>query len=272
MKFKTLVLARTGIFNGQKITKQHLSEMVKNFVYADGVPVCIGHFPQAKNPKLGCIKKLWIKDDLLCGKIALHPALFDAFESGFFDSWSIGSQKNIYGEYYLHHLAFLGEEPPAIKNLKKLTQEKLAILATDLEKEILYFTEKFEKKECIVMSNDMKKELERLEERVNQLESEIQIRDAQLQEMGQAILDEDMAMLEKAINQKIPKDAQSAARELAQNLTKRPEEIHLSDRSNTVKLLRTVFAALPPIVSTGRLNLGTNKSSPYSEKLQGGAI
>jgi hypothetical protein len=57
---------------------------------------------------------------ILSGEVHETNALADAVDAGFYPDCSIGARRRpIDGKMYLHHLAYLGEEPPAIKDLKK---------------------------------------------------------------------------------------------------------------------------------------------------------
>ena len=274
MKTKTLILARPGIFNHQLLTTEHLKQMVNNFMGSDGIPLCFGHFPRPDMPKLGYVKDVWIQDNLLYGNVMLHQELEKAFNEGFFDAWSIAAHVNSKGEYYLHHLAILGEEPPAIKNLKKLTREKLGFVASDMGNDLMYFTEKQnlnKKEESNMPQNRIEQEVEELSQRIQVLEEELRERDEQIQKMGQAVLNGDMAALEIAMQGKIPKETQETVLQLADALVQGQQSVYLSDHMQPLKLLKKVFDSMPKMITGGRLNLPENSSS-VSGKLQGGAI
>jgi FtsZ-binding cell division protein ZapB len=124
-----LELAKVGNWNGQTLTKEHLQQVVKNF--KDEVPIVLGHNRADYMPAFGWIKSVHLSDDgeILYGKAELSEVLKEAYDFGLYKKWSIGLRKNEKGEWYLHHVAFLGAVPPRIKGLKILEMSEL----TDLE-------------------------------------------------------------------------------------------------------------------------------------------
>jgi hypothetical protein len=113
-------LAKVGNWNGQVLTEEHLQQVVKNF--KDEVPIVLGHLKADHMPAFGWIKSVELSEDgrTLYGEVELSEALKEAFDFGLYKKWSIGLRKNDKGEWYLHHLAFLGAVPPRIKGLKVL--------------------------------------------------------------------------------------------------------------------------------------------------------
>ena len=64
---------------------------------------------------------------VLTGTIEEQDALADAVDQGYFPDCSIGAKRRAQdGRMYLHHLAYLGEEPPAIKDLVEGIEQSLA--------------------------------------------------------------------------------------------------------------------------------------------------
>jgi len=113
-------LAKAGNWNGQTLTEEHLKQVVKNF--QDEVPVVLGHLKADHMPAFGWIKSVELSRDgrTLYGEVELSEPLKEAFDFGLYKKWSVGLRKNDKGEWYLHHLAFLGAVPPRIKGLKVL--------------------------------------------------------------------------------------------------------------------------------------------------------
>lgn len=109
-------IARTGIYNGKQLTKDDLREVVETF--KGDVPIALGHNLADHLPAFGWVKSVEVKDDTLYGDVELLPPLSDAYDQGFYRNWSIGLRRGDDGKKYLHHLAFLGAVPPAIKGLK----------------------------------------------------------------------------------------------------------------------------------------------------------
>lgn len=111
-------IAKTGeAKNGLSLTLAELEEAVKNF--KDTRPVSIGHIKTGKEPKYGEIKWVELEKDVLTGEIDLNKKVQPLFDDGFYNKWSAGFKKGKDG-MYLHHLALLGAEPPAIEGLKNL--------------------------------------------------------------------------------------------------------------------------------------------------------
>jgi len=123
-------LARTGNWNGRVLTKDHLRQVVKNF--KDEVPVVLGHLKADHMPAFGWVKSVELSEDetTLYGEVELSDVLKEAYDFGLYKKWSIGLRPNDKGEWYLHHLAFLGAVPPRIKDLKVLEMSDLEDLKT----------------------------------------------------------------------------------------------------------------------------------------------
>ena len=123
-------LAKVGNWNGQVLTKEHLEQVVKNF--KDEVPIVLGHLKADHMPAFGWVKKVELSNDkeILYGEVELLDPLKEAYEFGLYKKWSIGLRKNDKGEWYLHHLAFLGAVPPRIKGLKVLEMSNLDSVET----------------------------------------------------------------------------------------------------------------------------------------------
>ena len=123
-------LAKVGNWNGQVLTKEHLEQIVKNF--KDEVPIVLGHLKADHMPAFGWIKQIELSEDgqILYGDVELSDVLKEAYDFGLYKKWSVGLRKNDRGEWYLHHLAFLGAVPPRIKGLKVLEMSDLDDIKT----------------------------------------------------------------------------------------------------------------------------------------------
>lgn len=136
---KQVILAKVGSFgsaeNVQNITIQDLQQIEKNF--KGNVPITLdlqGH-PQKEvlnYPKFGEVSNIWIENNILYGLLDLQPVLANAIDNGFYNSWSIGAKLNANNEFYLHHLALLGEMPPAIKEVRETILKELEIPQNEL--------------------------------------------------------------------------------------------------------------------------------------------
>lgn len=129
-----LELAHTGTFgaDGNSITKQDLKDVVETF---DGrVPISLGHYMTKKDdwwPAFGNVDSIMLTEDpngtdaTLIGDISIKPELADALQSGYYPGWSVSiPPRAADGKKYLHHLAFLGAMPPAIRDLKILGNDQ----------------------------------------------------------------------------------------------------------------------------------------------------
>lgn len=120
-----LQIARTGTFgaDGRTITAQDLQEVLDTF---DGrAPVSLGHYAARQDwmPSWGNVENLMLEGGqdgqaTLVADICIKEVLWDAIRSGFYPGWSVSIPLKPDGRHYLHHLAFLGAMPPAIRDLK----------------------------------------------------------------------------------------------------------------------------------------------------------
>lgn len=109
-------LVRAGNHNGVLITPQDLQELKSTF--HGEVPVTLGHSLADFMPAVGWVKAVELKDGSLIGEVELNDLLKEAYKQGLYRKWSVGIRRGADGKKYLHHLAFLGEVPPKIKDLK----------------------------------------------------------------------------------------------------------------------------------------------------------
>jgi len=139
MKIRKREIAKVGIFgskdNPQIVTEKDLKEIAETFKNVKKAPISLsGHWPDASSPRLGNVVNITYdeKAQTLTGEIEEEDALAEAVEAGYYPDVSIGArQRASDGKMYLHHLAYLGEEPPAIKDLVKEIKEDLGIAASD---------------------------------------------------------------------------------------------------------------------------------------------
>ncbi|WP_187426507.1 hypothetical protein [Treponema phagedenis] len=132
MKTRIRPIARAGVFgsqsNTQIVSEQDLQEIYESFTAQDSSPITIGHVTEAAEPRLGSVVSLELKDGILYGIIEEQDELAKAVDAGFFPECSIGAKRSgETGKLYLHHLAYLGEEPAAIKSFKKNIKEKIQL-------------------------------------------------------------------------------------------------------------------------------------------------
>jgi hypothetical protein len=134
MKTRTRELAKPGIYgsadNPIVVTERELREIAETFPDIRKAPVSLnGHWPDPAKPRMGNVVALaWDEvAKVLSGTIEEQDALADAVDQGYFPDCSIGAKRRAQdGRMYLHHLAYLGEEPPAIKDLVEGIEQSLA--------------------------------------------------------------------------------------------------------------------------------------------------
>ena len=139
MKTRRREIAKTGIFgtvdNPQIVREKDLKEIAETFPEIKKAPVSLnGHWPEPSHPRLGNVVSAVYDEatQTLTGEIEEEDALAEAVDAGWYPDVSIGAkQRASDGKMYLHHLAYLGEEPPAIKDLAKGIKTDLGIAAAD---------------------------------------------------------------------------------------------------------------------------------------------
>jgi len=139
MKIRKREIAKVGIFGSkndpQIVTEKDLKEIAETFPEIKKSPISLsGHWPDASSPRLGNVVSVSYDDasQTLTGEIEEEDSLAEAVDAGYYPDVSIGArQRAVDGKMYLHHLAYLGEEPPAIKDLIKEIKEDLGIAASD---------------------------------------------------------------------------------------------------------------------------------------------
>lgn len=145
MRQRTRELAKVGIFgsvdNPQVVTERDLQEIAETFAEVGKAPVSLnGHWLDPSRPRLGNV--VAVKYDgatkTLIGTIEEQEELAEAVDKGYFPDVSIGAKRRaVDGKMYLHHVAYLGEEPPAIKDLvnnikQGLTASSEGLAAADI--------------------------------------------------------------------------------------------------------------------------------------------
>jgi hypothetical protein len=144
MKRRTRELAKPGLYGTTehpiRVTEQDLREIAETFPDIGEAPVSLnGHDPNPAAPQLGTVVSVTYDDKTktLIGAVDEDDALAEAVDRGYYHNCSIGAKRRADGKMYLHHLAYLGEQPPAIKDLKMDIGKKLGnpeqIAAADRE-------------------------------------------------------------------------------------------------------------------------------------------
>lgn len=142
MKTRQRQIAKVGVFgtpdNPVIVTEKDLKEIEETFVDIKTAPVKLGSHYSEDRPRLGQVVsvKFDSKTKVLDATIEEHDTLADAIDiDGFYPDCSIGAKMRASdGKMYLHHLAYLGDEPPAIKDLEMSLAETLKQAETAMTK------------------------------------------------------------------------------------------------------------------------------------------
>lgn len=221
-------IAHTGIFgsvdNPKIVTKTDLEEIAESFKNQNSAPVVIGHEINAKTPRLGSVVKLELQDSNLYAHIEESDIL--SKNAQYFPDLSIGAKRSSEtGKLYLHHLAYLGEEPPAIKDLKTTIQDTLAIAASDMSGLLIIPSLKninLSEGESFMTDDELKK-------KVAELEAENQELQKKAQSVPQGEAQEELEALKK--------ENESLKAKLKTLTEKYGEDIELSESDGRVKML-----------------------------------
>ncbi len=140
MKMRKRELAKPGIYgsvdNPIVVTEAELKEIAETFGEIKKAPISLsGHYPDPQAPRLGNVVAVEYdeKTKTLSGTVEEQEVLSQAVDDGFYADVSIGGKRRASdGKMYLHHLAYLGEEPPAVKDLVKGITESLSGETSDV--------------------------------------------------------------------------------------------------------------------------------------------
>lgn len=153
MKTRTREIAKVGVFgsieNPTAVRESDLMEIAETFKEIKTAPIKLGAHWSEDRPRLGQVVAVEYdkKNKRLMATIEEQDALAKAVdEDGYYPDVSIGAKQRANdGKMYLHHLAYLGDEPPAIKDLEQQIAkdmeeaEKTDIAASDAEKDFFVF-------------------------------------------------------------------------------------------------------------------------------------
>jgi hypothetical protein len=138
MKTRKREIAKVGIFGSkddpQIVTEKDLKEIEETFADAGAAPVVFGHWPNAEAPRLGNVVSVTYDAGTksLNAEITEEDTLADAVDAGYYPDVSIrAKQRAADGKMYLVHLAYLGQEAPAVKDLAASVKDSLGIAAAD---------------------------------------------------------------------------------------------------------------------------------------------
>ena len=140
MKTRKREIAKAGIFGTKEspviVTEKDLKEIAETFPEIKSAPVIFGHYQRASSPRLGNVTSVAYdaKTKTLTAEIVEADTLADAVEAGYYPDVSISAKQRAKdGKMYLVHLAYLGQEAPAIKDLRDTVSDTLGIAASESE-------------------------------------------------------------------------------------------------------------------------------------------
>jgi hypothetical protein len=268
-------IAKAGIFgsidNPTIVTEKDLKEIAETFPDIQKAPIQFGHWSDAASPRLGNVVSVAYDEAAksLTAEIEEDDALFEAVESGYYPDVSIGAKQRAEdGKMYLHHLAYLGEEAPAIKDLKAEIDESLKVAAGD-GKDVRQFPATNEKQ--LVLSdpsvkpkkNFIEKEFSMTDEEIEamkaenaRLKTESDAKEKLLSDQYAARKAEEKEALKKAVEGKLNEKETEKLLALADSFEE-GRTITLSDttKKSPAALLIDIFSGLPMKVEPGALNL-----------------
>jgi regulator of replication initiation timing len=289
MRIRKREIARAGVYgsagNPKIVSAKDIKEIEETFSDVHSAPVQFRHETTASSPHLGNVVSLYSgkEENALFADIEEHDVLADAVDAGFYPDVSIGARQRAGdGKMYLHHLAYLGQEPPAVKNLIAEIKEPLGIAASDNDNPVFFpplgefkmnLSEpvKTMKEKNEVTTEEAKK----LQEENELLKSELEKRKLELSDSIKQKAAADTERLKSTMNTaKITAVQQERFLQIAAALE--PDKtIELSDgsggtkKTSAVDALICVISGIRPPVQTGILNLSdldeqNNNKGDYS--------
>ena len=270
------MIARAGIYGTPEdpkiISLKDIREIEETFSDIRRAPIQFGHKATATDPRLGNVICVYSDSNnkTLYAEVEEHDVLADAVDAGYYPDVSIGARQRAKdGKMYLHHLAYLGQEPPAIKDLVAEIKEPLGIAAADNTDNTVLFPPlgdfKMDLSEPIKPGKEenevTKDEAQKLQEENERLKSELEKRDIKLSDSIKQKTAADNERLKSALNAaKIPGPQRERFLRIAAAIEP-GKTIELSDGSggmeqiSAVDALIKVISAIPPPVQEGVLNL-----------------
>jgi hypothetical protein len=300
MRTRRREIAKAGIFgsrdNPQIVTGRDLREIAETFAGIKKAPVVFGHYPRAEDPRPGNVVSVSYDEaaETLSAEIEEEDVLADAVDAGYYPDVSISAkQRAADGKMYLVHLAYLGQEAPAVKDLKSSIKETLGIAAAEtpgartfpsprderIASGALFYddltaggTITASKIESSTLSTNTiqrkevqmdEKEAQKLREENERLKAEGRAKDLALSEAADRRREAARERLKAAMDGKVPRGLQGKVLELSGAFDEE-KGIELSDESapggkrktTGMELLLEIVSALPRPVEPGTLSLG----------------
>ena len=276
MRIRKREIVRTGIYgtteNHQIVTAKDIKEIEETFSDIGSAPIQFGHYSDAASPRLGNVVYVYSDNNgnSLYADIEEHDTLADAVDSGFYPDVSIGARQRAKdGKMYLHHLAYLGQEPPAVKKLIAKIKDPLKIAAADNSDTQVLFPALGEfmmnlsepvkpKKE---ENNVTEEEAKKLQDENERLKNELKEKSVELSDSIKFKAAAEKERLQSALNAaKIPTTQQERFFQIAAAI-EAGKIIELSDgaggteKISAIDTLIRVVSSMPSPVKEGALNL-----------------
>lgn len=287
MKIRKRELAKAGIFgsidNPVVVKESELEEIAETFSDIKKAPIKLGGHWTENRPRLGNVISVTYdkKTKTLSGEVEEQDELSAAVDAGYYPDVSIGAkQRASDGKMYLHHLAYLGDEPPQVKDLesglaKNLSESEKQIAASD-EKDVLLFPATSEKQLYLSDTSDSvnpkeekindgglsmtEEEIKAMQAENERLKAENESKTKMLSDSMAAARERDKEALHKAAEGKVTQPQLESLMALADSFQD-GKTIELSDTDgkkkteNPVAVLAGIFASMKPKVDEGALNL-----------------
>lgn len=296
MKKRTREIAKVGIFgskeNPEIVTEKDLKEIEETFSKIKTAPVKLGSHWTENRPRLGNVTavKYDAKKKILYGTIEEQDVLSDAVEQGYYPDVSIGAKTSASdGKMYLHHLAYLGDEPPAIKDLEqslaedlKNAEEKETAAADDATGLKTFPSIRSSE---LNLSDNTEKEFSKKTQELSMTEEEIKAMQAENEALKTQIAEKEKMLSDsRAAQHNADKEALKKACEGKLTLPELEQIMQLSDEfadgrtitlsdgnkkteERPVQILTRIFQNVPKKVEPGILNLSDTPAPQAEESL-----
>ena len=290
MKIRKRELAKAGIFgsidNPVVVKESELEEIAETFPEIKKAPVKLGGHWTDNRPRLANVISVTYdkKTKTLSGEVEEQDELSAAVDAGYYPDVSIGAkQRASDGKMYLHHLAYLGDEPPQIIDLEaglaeKLSESEKKIAASDSDEndDVRSFPSTSEKQLYLSDKSDSantkeekindgglsmtEEEIKAMKAENERLKAENESKTKMLSDSMAAARERDKEELRKAAEGKVTQPQLESLMALADSFQD-GKTIELSDTDgkkkteNPVTVLARIFASMKPKVEEGALNL-----------------
>ena len=277
---RRIELARVGAHgqNGIPVTAADLAEIAVTFREQKTAPIVIGHSLADWMPQFGEVTSVEFNatTGVLEGDIELNELLAESWTKKLYTQWSISAPRRASdGKRFLHHLAFLGATPAAVKGLKVLEainlsdvdrRDYIAIVAGDARREESMNMEELQREFSAerVKREAAEAELASLRQKAagtEKVTQELSDANAKLAETTRQIKAAKIAALKTSAAGRVPSELINDLVAIADQLDP-ASTIELSDTAGktekvgSIELLERIVKALPRQVTEGELNLG----------------